>query len=249
MPDRDRDRDRRRRKGNNNNTITAPVNQGVYSSVPTYEYSSFIKSPTQMGSTSDRSWKHYDKNIQIASDYTEFIMSDQNNVTTTGNALGMNYLLDTNTQCSATDLSGNSVERYTYIQSNIPGGMLDSIISDIENGFSANNLVLAFTPSINCQQVTLSTIDQNGMNGFGTEWVATSEISNINPCQFQNGVNPVTNQSCGESFVNYSDTKYDNNFIYDNKKKKNKDAIESIYLTGIMVFGLYLVYCFMKKTK
>jgi hypothetical protein len=226
-----------------------PSGQGVYSSVPTYEYQSFIKTPTQKNVNNNQSWKQFNYNLDVAGEYVDFIMSDQNNVTTTGNALGMNYLLDTNTQCKATDLNGTSVERYTYIQSNIPSGMVDSIISDIENGFNANNLELAFTPSIDCQGVTLSTIDQNGINGNGTAWVATSEISNINPCQFQNGVNPVTNQSCGESFVNYNDSKYDNNFIYDNKKKKEKDAIESIYLTGIMVFGLYLVYCFMKKTK
>jgi hypothetical protein len=224
--------------------------QGVYSSIPTYEYQLFIKSPTQMNVNNDQSWAQFNYNIDVAGEYVEFIMSNQNSVTTTGNALGMNYLLDTNTQCKATDLNGSSVERYTYIQSNIPSGMLDSIISDIENGFNANNLVLAFTPSIDCQGVTLSTIDENGMNGFGTAWVATSEISNISPCQFQNGVNPVTKQSCGESFVNYSDTKLDNNLIYDNKKKKKeKDAIESVYLTGIMIFGLYLIYCFMKKTK
>jgi hypothetical protein len=223
--------------------------QGIYSSPPTYYYSSYIQTPENLGANSNMSWADFDNNLKIAGDYEQFIMSNQNYVTTTGNSLGMNYLLDTNTQCKATDLSGTSVKRYTYIQNNIPSGMLDSIISDVENGFSANNLVLAFTPSIDCQGVTLSTIDENGLNGFGTAWVATSEISNINPCQFQNGVNPVTNQSCGESFVNYNDSKYDNNFIYDNKKKKDKDAIESVYLTGIMVFGLYLVYCFMKKTK
>jgi hypothetical protein len=226
-----------------------PSGQGVYSSVPTYDYASKIYEPNHLGATSDRSWAHFDKNLAIAGNYEEFIMSNQNNVTTTGNALGMDYLLDTHTQCKATDLNGTSVERYTYIRNNIPSGMLDSIISDIENGFNANNLELAFTPSINCQGVTLSTIDQNGMNGYGTAWVATSEISNIDPCQFQNGVNPITNKSCSESFVNYNDSKYDNNFIYDNKKKKDKDAVESVYLTGIMLFGLYLVYCFMKKTK
>jgi hypothetical protein len=227
-----------------------PSGQGVYSSVPTYDYQSLIKTPIQKHVNNDKSWNQFNYNLEVAGEYVDFIMSDQNHVTTTGNALGMNYLLDTNTQCKATDLNGTSVKRYTYIQSNIPSGMLDSIISDIENGFNANNLELAFTPSIDCQGVTLSTIDQNDQNGFGTAWVATSEISNINPCQFQNGTNPVTNKSCGESFVNYNDSKYDNNLIYDNKKnKKEKDAIESVYLTGIMVFGLYLIYCFMKKTK
>jgi len=221
----------------------------VYSSVPTYNYPSFIQTPLQLGVTSDRSWKHYNHNISVAGNYEQFIMSDQTGVTSTGQSLGMNYLLDTNTQCKATDLGGTSVERYTYIQNNIPSGILDSLISDIENGLNPNNLELAFTPSIDCQGVTLSTIDVNGNSGFGTAWVATSDIGGIPPCQFQNGVNPVTNQTCGESFVNYNDSKYDNNFIYDNKKKKDKDAIESVYLTGIMVFGLYLIYCFMKKTK
>ena len=223
--------------------------QGIYSSPPTYDYSSYIQPPENLGANSNMSWADFDNNLNIAGDYEQFIMSNQNYVTTTGKSLGMNYLLDTNTQCKATDLSGTSVERYTYIQNNIPSGMLDSIISDVENGFSANNLVLAFTPSIDCQGVTLSTIDENGLNGFGTAWVATSEISNIDPCQFQDGQNPVTTAVCGESFVNYNDSKYDNNFINDNKKKKDKDAIESVYLTGIMIFGLYLVYCFMKKTK
>lgn len=225
-----------------------PSGQGIYSSVPTYDYQSFIKTPSQKNVNSDKSWTQFDYNLDVAGNYIEFIMNNQNHVTTTGNALVMNYLLDTKTQCTATDLNGTSVERYTYIQSNIPAGMLDSIISDIENGFNANNLELAFTPSIDCQGVTLSTIDQNDQNGFGTAWVATSEISSINPCQFQNGVNPVTNKSCGESFVNYSDSKYDNNYNYDNKKKKEKDAIESGFLTGIMLLGLYLVYCFIKKT-
>jgi len=225
-----------------------PSGQGVYSSVPTYQYQSLIKTPTQMNVSNYKSWDQFNYNLDVAGEYVDFIMSDQNNVTTTGNALGMNYLLDTNTQCTATDLNGTSVERYTYIQSNIPSGMLDSIISDIENGFNANNLELAFTPSIDCQGVTLQTIDQNDQNGFGTAWVATSEISGINPCQFQNGTNPITGQTC-ESFVNYSDSKYDNNLIHTTKNKKEKDAIESVYLTGIMVVGLYLIYCFMKKTK
>ena len=225
-----------------------PSGQGVYSVVATYDYQTFIKTPVQNNVSDNKTWKQFDYNLDVAGNYLEFIMSDQNNVTTTGSSLGMNYLLDTNTQCTATDLNNVSVERYTYIKSNNQSGMLDSIIQDIETAFNANNLTLAFTPSIDCQGVTLQTIDENNQSGFGTAWVATSEISTINPCQFQNGTNPVTGQTC-ESFVNYSDAKYDNHLIYDNKKKKDKDAIESVYLTGIMVFGLYLIYCFMKKTK
>jgi len=150
--------------------------QGIYSSVPTYDYSKLIKTPIEMGVNSDKSWDQFDWNLAKATNYEQFIMSDQNYVSKTDRALGMNYLLDTNTQCTATDLGGTSVERYTYIQTNIPTGMLFSSISDIENGFNPTNLELAFTTSIDCQGVTLSTIDVNNMYGEGTAWFAKSEI-------------------------------------------------------------------------
>jgi len=227
----------------------APSGQGVYSSTPTYNYTEYLMTPAQMGVNSDASWKQFNNNVKNGAKYVNFILTSQNDATTNSAPMGMNYLLDTNTQCKATDLSGTLVERYTYIQTNNQGGMIDSMSSDIEIGLNPTNLELAFTPSIDCQGVTLATIDENNMSGFGTAWVATSEIANISPILFQNGVNPVTSETSDESFVNYIDTKYDNNLIYDNKKKKKKDAIESFYLTGIMVFGLYLIYCFMKKTK
>jgi hypothetical protein len=237
-------------------TSTAPGTASglaVYasSSVPTYDYQSFIQPPNNLGVSSNKSWKQFDDNLKVATNYGLYITDDQTLVTTTGQPLGMDYLLDTNTKCKAIDLSGSPlVERYVYIQNNNPGGMLDSLISDIEKGLSPNNLELAFTPSIDCQGVSLMTIDENGTMGYGRGWVAVSEISTIDPCKFESGVNRVTNQKCGESFVNYNDSKYDNNFIYDNnRKKKKKDVVESIYFTGIMMFGLYLIYCFMKKTK
>jgi hypothetical protein len=229
----------------------APSGQGVYSSVPIYDYSSFIRTPEDMGTTSDKSWDAFKKNISIGASYGEILLGTSYAVSNTGGPLGMNYLLDTNTQCTATDLAGNPmVERYTYIQNNAPGGMIGGIVSDIDRGFNANNLELAFTPSIDCQNVSLKTIDDNNMNGVGSAWVATKEIESINPCMFSASVNPVTNQTCGEGFENYNDASYTNNMIYTgSKQKKEKDVIESVYFTGIMVFGLYLVYCFMKKTK
>lgn len=225
-----------------------PSGQGIEENAPVYETSNLIITPEDADASDIRSWVAFDHNMRVGANYLEAIVSDQTAVTTTGRPLGMNYLLDTKTQCNATDIEGGtSVERYTYIQNNHGGSLIDTVVNDVEIGFSANNLELGFTSSIDCQGVTLSTIDENGLNGFGTAWVATTEISNIGPCQFKDRINPVTNEICNESFENYSDSKYDNNFIYDNKKKK--DPLESGFLTGIMLLGLYLVYCFMKKTK
>jgi hypothetical protein len=234
-------------------TTGAPSGQGVYYSVPVYDYSSFIRDPEEMGASSDKSWESFNRNLRIGASYGEILLGSSYSASKTGGPLGMNYLLDTNTQCTATDLTGNpSVERFTFIQNNSPGGMIGGIVSDIDHGFNANNLELAFTPSINCQNVSLKTIDVNNMSGVGSAWVATKEIESINPCLFSSDVNTVTNQKCDEGFENYNDASYTDNMLYNSfgsKQKKEKDVIESVYLTGIMVFGLYLVYCFMKKTK
>lgn len=236
-----------------------PGGQGIYSTVPSYEYSDYIRSPENMGANSGKSWGNFQGNLKIGTSYMTALTQPNFNINTTGQALGMDYLLDTHTLCSAIDLPltvdacGNStgypkVPRYTYIQTNNPNtGIIGSMISDIEKGFNPNNLELAFTPSIDCQKVSLYTLDENHNVGIGTGWVATKEIQGIAPCYFSAHINPVTGEKCIESFENYSDSQYDKYMIYSSKKKE-KDIIESVYLTGLMVFGLYLVYCFMKKT-
>jgi len=237
-----------------------PSGQGIYSSVPSYKYSDYVKSPENMGANSDKSWGNFQKNLRIGTNYLTSLMNNNFNTNKTGQALGMDYLLNTNTLCSAIDLPltvdacGNStgypkVPRYTYIQNNNSNtGIIGSMISDIEKGFNPNNLELAFTPSIDCQKVSLYTLDKNHNVGIGRAWVATKEIKGIGPCNFSAHTNPITGEKCSEPFENYSDSQYDKYMIYSNKKKE-KDVIESVYLTGLMVFGLYLVYCFMKKTK
>jgi hypothetical protein len=230
-----------------------PSGQGVYSSVPQYEYSDYLKLPEDMGANDGASWDNFQLNLGIATNYGLSLVENNFSVNTTGSSLGMNYLLNTNTLCNAIDIidaCGNptKVTRYSYIQNNNPNtGIIGSMISDIEKGFNPNNLELAFTPSIDCQKISVYTLDQNNNTGIGTAWVATKEIDAIDACNFSNGINPVNGIKCRESFVNYSDSKYDKYMIYPNKKQKEKDMIESVYLTGLMVFGLYLVYCFMKK--
>ena len=235
--------------------------RGIYNSVPAYSYSEFIKSPESMGANSGASWDNFQQNLRIGTAYGMSLISPNFSTNTTGGPLGMNYLLNTNTLCNAIDICGNTtdgsgnpkVARYSYINNNVYAGQIGSIISNIEKGFNPNNLELSFTPSIDCQEVSLYTIDQNNNTGIGSAWVATREISGISPCYFAEGpkttegTNPVTGQRCNEGFENYSNPKYDKYMIYPNKKKE-KDVVESVYLTGLMVFGLYLVYCFMKKT-
>lgn len=229
-----------------------PSGQGIYSSVPQYNYSDYVNQPENLGANSGASWNNFQTNLKIGENYTLSLLENNFSTNKTRSSLGMNYILNTNTICNAIDIldaCGNptKVTRYTYIKNNNPEtGIIGSMISDIEKGFNPNNLELAFTPSIDCQKASLYTIDENNNIGIGNAWIATKELDGINACSFSNRVNPVNRTKCNESFVNYSDSSYDKYMIYPNKKKE-KDMIESVYLTGLMVFGLYLVYCFMKK--
>ena len=237
----------------------APSGQGYYPSPPSYEYSEHIQTPELMGASSGKSWDNFKNNLRIGTDYMTSLTSNNFNVNKTGHALGMDYLLDTNTLCSAIDLpvtvdeNGNSthpkVKRYTYIATNNKNqGIIGSMIKDMEKGFSVDNLRLSFTPSIDCQQTSLFTLDKDHNTGIANAWVAIEEIKGIDPCKFSDYQNSITGVKCAESFENYSDSKYDKYAMYPTKKKE-KDVIESVYLTGLMVFGLYLVYCFIKKNK
>ena len=55
-----------------------------------------------------------------------------------------------------------------------------------------------------CQEITMDTIDIHNEKSTETNYVALSDIKDMDPCLFQNGVNPVTNNKCSEAFTGTS---------------------------------------------
>ena len=85
----------------------------------------------------------------------------------------------------------------------------------------------------NCQELTMQTIDVNNTQGTQTQFVTTVDIQNMDPCTFQNGTNPITNQKCSESYQNLS------------PQKIPKDPIIQLYFALLGLFLIYILYCIM----
>lgn len=99
----------------------------------------------------------------------------------------------------------NLIDRYSYIDSitkspnGEPVGLLYQVIDDVMD-LNPTDIFNAITepPYPPCIPVTLKTIKQNVHydleTGFESQYVIVSEIEQINPCNFENGVNPVVKE-------------------------------------------------------
>lgn len=68
--------------------------------------------------------------------------------------------------------------------------------------------------------------------------LSNDNIRLMNPCEFYNGKNPITNNTCIETFINNMENEYINN--QENEKKLSLD--DKIYLTICSAFFVYLLF-------
>lgn len=68
--------------------------------------------------------------------------------------------------------------------------------------------------------------------------LSNDNIRLMNPCEFYNGKNPITNNTCIETFINNMENEYINN--EENEKKLSLD--DKIYLTICSAFFVFLLF-------
>jgi hypothetical protein len=93
-----------------------------------------------------------------------------------------------------------------------------------------------------CQPLTMETIDANNSKSQQTQYVATTDIRNMNPCWFQNETNPVTGSTCRRAFQSMMKEVSPNEQI-------PSGVIPILFLTGVSGLSLYLLYKMCKKMK
>jgi hypothetical protein len=80
------------------------------------------------------------------------------------------------------------------------------------------------------------------------------DLQNMDPCNFQNGKNPITGQPCRQAFTNPTNDDKTNN----NKKNKNTKTVETMstlpndgfvqfYFAGLGVLAIYIMYCLVHR--
>ncbi len=230
---------------------------------PTYPYYKNIKTPSEIGMSDNGTIQQMATDINGLIQYVELLVTGNSGASATGSPLGNKFFLQTGAKCAAIDSCTDAndastcqkVDRYIYVD-NVPEGNIPFISSGLGVNFSefkglipgamGNLNVLnpfaimrAFMSGSNppCQTITMTTINNDNVKSSESHYVTLADISNMDPCTFPNGKNPVTGQQCKETFTNLNQSTIPN------------DPLSQIYLAGLGALGVYILYRMMEKSK
>ena len=90
-----------------------------------------------------------------------------------------------------------------------------------------------------CQEITLETIDVNNHRGTETRHVTTTDLKNMNSCDFKPkfNKNPISGQQCREAFTNLKRTNVPDDFLV------------KLFYASLGIMGVYLLINVMKRIK
>lgn len=234
---------------------------------PDYQYFKQIKTPSELGVTSEGGMSHLSDDISALIAYVEVLVSGSGEASVTGKPLGNKFFLKTGAKCKvkSNDASnGNVVERYVYIN-NVPDGnipFISSGLGDVQfsnlsglipgtmssaaalNPFALfQAFLLGSTPD--CQSITLETIDSNNSVSSATNYVATADLKNMPASWFPTRTNPITGSVAREAFTQRRQRR---------TRPCNKrmggiptGTISSLYYTSLGFLCLILLYALTKR--
>tara|TARA_B110000285_G_scaffold58223_1_gene66607 strand:- start:10877 stop:11626 length:750 start_codon:yes stop_codon:yes gene_type:complete len=223
---------------------------------PDYQYWKQIKSPSQMGMSTNGSISTIAKDVGGLINYVEVLVTGKGKASATGNPLGNKFFIKTAATCKDKK-SKEIVDRYVYVN-NVPNGSIPFISSGMNMNFgdfeglvpgtlgnvSALNPMLMFQAFMSgsqpeCEEITLETIDVNNNKGTETRHVTTTDLTNMNSCDFKplHDKNPITGQSCREAFSNNKTAKLPDDFLV------------KLFYAAFGVLGIYILISMMKRIK
>ena len=187
---------------------------------PDYKYYQFIKSPSDIGMSSEGSLEVLGKDIKGLISYTQLLVTGKGdaNGSKTGKPLGNKFFMDTGATCTDADTS-SEVNRSIYID-NVPSGSIPFITSGtgvqftefeglvpgtLENITRLNPIKIfkTFTNGANpkCRAITMEVINKDSESSFETKYVTDDDIADIPACSFNEKKNPITKTECVEAFT------------------------------------------------
>jgi hypothetical protein len=231
---------------------------------PSYPYYTNIKTPSQLGMSDAGSIQQMAKNIGGLINYVELLVSGNSKASATGGPLGNQFFLQTGAKCAAIDSctdkndisTCSQVDRYIYIN-NIPDGNIPFISSGLGVNFSEfKGLIPGAMGNLNvlnpfaimraflagstppCQQLTMQTMSTTNAKSSETHYVTLADISNMDPCTFSNGKNPVNGNKCKQTFQNMNE-----------EVVMPDDPLAQLYFASLGVLGIFILYRIMEKSK
>ena len=231
---------------------------------PDYNYSSNIRSPSDLGMSSSGNMATLGNDIGGLISYIQILVTGKSKASKTGQPLGTKFFLETPVNCKDTS-TGNDVKRSIYVN-NVPDGQLPFISNAMEgSGFSqfegllpgvmSNmaqihplSIIQAFTAGAksDCMQITMETIDSDNIRGTASGYVTNVDIQDMNRAWFTNGEKPalkVSENSEGFSTIQQGDTIQQGEEINNNKIDYSvmpNDLLIKFYYGSLGLLGLYI---------
>jgi len=224
---------------------------------PGYKYYNQIKTPTELGMSSNGDLTTLANDINGLVQYVEVLVTGNGNASKTGRPLGNKFFMKTGAKCMAPN--NQEVDRYVYVN-NVPSknvplinngmgvnftqfkGLLPGTINDL-NALNPFTLMQSFLlgSSPPCQEVTFETIDVNNNSSKETHYVTLVDLKNMDPCGMPGNVNNYTNppKKCTESFSNKT--------LEPAEIKFPNDPIVQLYFAGLAYLGIYALVKMMEK--
>jgi hypothetical protein len=227
---------------------------------PDYAYWKQVKSPSEIGMSGDGNLGALSRDVAGLIDYVQILVAGGGGASKVNGPMGNKFFLKTGAKCKDTQ-SGKKVDRFIYVN-NVPDGQIP-FISQGMGGMTFSNFeglvpgALGDMNALNpfamlqafmmgnvpdCEPLTMETIDANNSKSQQTQYVATTDIRNMNPCWFQNETNPVTGSTCRRAFQSMMKEVSPNEQI-------PSGVVPILFLTGVSGLSLYLLYKMCKKMK
>ena len=221
---------------------------------PDYPYYKNIKSPSEIGMSSDGNLSAFGRDVKGMINYASLLVSGNSTASATGGPLGNKFFLKTGATCVDTD-TNQEVDRYIYVnnvpQGNVPfissgmgvnftefRGLIPGTISNLNvlNPFGIMGAFLAGSkPS--CQNVKMETIDSHNNHSSEMHYVTTVDLQNMDPCNFPNRKNPITGVQCKEAFESPPEPEL----------KLPDDFLAKLFIWSVCALIIYVIYRLMNR--
>jgi hypothetical protein len=239
--------------------------QGVETKLlgPTYPYYKNVKTPGDIGMSTDGSLSALGNDVTGLIEYVKFLVEGGGKASTTGQPLGNKFFLNTGAKCLDKN-TNEQVDRYIYIN-NVPDGNIPFISQGLGTNFSSfKGLIPGAMSDLNvlnpykimqsflagstppCQKLTMQTIDVNNNRSSETHYVTLVDIQNMDACSFQNNINPITGKGCKQAFQNISQ---DQSSVDNEQIKLPQDPIAQLYFLSLSAIAIYILYKLIEKNK
>ena len=236
-----------------------PESLGEEYTGPNYSYAKWIKTPSQLGMSSKPD--AIADNVAGIMDYVTMLTEGGGPASKNDELpLGDRYFLGTGGKCKSP--AGDVVKRSLYVN-NVPDGsipfladmniklssfkgLVPGVLGDLGT-MNPVHLFSAFTQSSTppCININASVIDANNNASEESGYVLNTEVQRIAPCAFINGVNPITGESCRESFLSANRRLRGEKSKKKGRKKRvtlDHTPLANLYTAMVGGILLYIIY-------